>query len=407
VTAIPLGRLPTPVPSPGADFGPAPEPERRPGLALTRLTLTDFRSYGRLDLALTGRHVVLTGDNGAGKTNLIEAVSLLAPGRGLRRARLDAMTRIGAENWTVAAVLDRDGLITRIGSALSTGDEGDRARRIRVDGTTLRSADELADHLALLWLTPAQDGLFTGPAADRRRFLDRLVLALDPAHGGRVSAFERAMRGRNRLLEDERPDTGWLAAIEAQMAELAVAVAAARVETVACLAGLVAETRDDASPFPHADLALEGALEAEVAAGMASAEVEDRYRDGLAEARGRDRAAGRTLDGPHRSDLHVAHGPKAMPAGQSSTGEQKALLVGLVMAEARLVARLTGRPPILLLDEIAAHLDPRRRAALFALLDDIGGQCWMTGTDAAAFAAIAAKADMIEVTPAGLTRTDA
>lgn len=381
---------------------------RRPSFAVTKLTLVDFRSYAGLDLALSGRHVVLTGENGAGKTNLLEAVSLLAPGRGLRRARLDAMTRLGGDGWTVSAALARDRLVTRIGSALETGGEGERSRRIRIDGTTLRSSDELADHVALLWLTPAQDGLFTGPAAERRRFLDRLVTTLHPGHGTHVSAFERAMRGRNRLLEDERWDAGWLAAIEAQMAELAVAVAAARVETVACLAGLIAAARDDASPFPHAELALEGALEAALAGGATSGAAEDDYRTGLAETRGRDRAAGRTLDGPHRSDLHVTHGPKGMPADQSSTGEQKALLVGLVMAQARLVARLTGRPPLLLLDEIAAHLDPRRRAALFGLLDDIGGQCWMTGTDASAFAAIAAKADMVEVTPAGvrITPTD-
>lgn len=381
--------------------------DRRPSLAVTKLTLVDFRSYAGLDLALSGRHVVLTGENGAGKTNLLEAISLLAPGRGLRRARLDAMTRLGAEAWTLSAALARDGFVTRIGSALELGGEGERSRRIRIDGTTLRSSEELADHVALLWLTPAQDGLFTGPAAERRRFLDRLVTTLHPGHGGHVAAFERAMRGRNRLLEDERWDAAWLAAIEAQMAELAVAVAAARVETVGCLAGLIAAARDDASPFPHAELALEGALEAALAGGAASGAAEDEYRVGLAEARGRDRAAGRTLDGPHRSDLIVTHGPKGMPAEQSSTGEQKALLVGLVMAQARLVARLTGRPPLLLLDEIAAHLDPRRRAALFGLLDDIGGQCWMTGTDASAFAAIAAKADMVEVTPAGVRITAA
>lgn len=384
-----------------------PAPARRPALAVTRLTLVDFRSYGTLDLTLSGRHVVLTGENGAGKTNLLEAVSLLAPGRGLRRARLDAMVRLGATAWTMSVALARDGFVTRIGSALETSGEGERARRIRVDGTTLRSSDELADHVALMWLTPAQDGLFTGPAADRRRFLDRLVTTLHPGHGAHVSAFERAMRGRNRLLEDEHWDSAWLSAIEAQMAELAVAIAAARVETVGCLAGLIAETRDDNSPFPHADLALEGGLEAALADGAISGVVEDDYRAGLAIARGRDRAAGRTLDGPHRSDLHVTHGPKGMAAEQSSTGEQKALLVGLTMAQARLVTRLTGRPPLMLLDEIAAHLDPRRRAALFGLLDDIGGQCWMTGTDASAFATIADKADMAEVTPAGVKITPA
>jgi DNA replication and repair protein RecF len=376
-----------------------------PLIAVTRVMLADFRSYRTLDLALSGRHVVLTGENGAGKTNLLEAISLLSPGRGFRRARLDEMTRQGAERWTVSTALAEQGEVTRIGSFLDTGEEGERSRRIRVDGTPLKSADELTDHVSLLWLTPAQDGLFTGPASDRRRFLDRLVLALDHGHGARMSAFERAMRGRNRLLEDDRWDVAWLSAIETQMAELAVAVAAARVEAVACLARLIAETRDDASPFPHAVLALEGTMEAEIAGGRHCAEVEDGYRASLAETRGRDKAAGRTLDGPHRSDLKVEHGPKAMPADLSSTGEQKALLIGLLMAQARLVTRMAGRPPLLLLDEIAAHLDSRRRAALFQLLDEIGGQCWMTGTDAGAFEAISDAADMVDVSAGGVRIT--
>ena len=374
----------------------------RPALAavrvgLTRLALTQFRNYAGTTLALDRRHVVLTGENGAGKTNLMEAVSLLTPGRGFRRAKLDEMARIGGDgSFAVAAVVDGPDGEVRIGTGLGTGgEEGERTRIVRIEGAPA-SADDLTEHLRVLWLTPAMDGLFTGPGADRRRFLDRLVLALDPAHGSRVSAFEKAMRGRNRLLEDERWDAAWLAAIEAQMAELGAAIAAARVETVACLARLIEATRAE-QPFPHAELALEGEIEARAAAGGPSAEVEDFYRDLLAGSRHRDRAAGRTLDGPHRADLSVMHGPKAMPAAQSSTGEQKALLIGLVLAHARLVAETVGRAPILLLDEIAAHLDPRRRGQLFDVVDMLGGQCWMTGTDPGAFAPLGERAQMFEV----------
>ena len=277
------------------------------------------------------------------------------------------------------------------GAEAGTGDDESRQRRVRIDGVAARSSDELLDHCRVLWLTPAMDGLFTGPAADRRRFLDRLVLAVDPGHGARVSAYEKAMRGRNRLLEDDRLDLDWLTAIEDQMAELGVAVASARVETVACLERLIEATRADA-PFPHAELALEGELEAMVARGGPSAEAEDLWRARLAEARRRDKAAGRTLDGPHRADLAVRHGPKAMPAHLSSTGEQKALLLGLVLAHARLVGETTGRAPLLLLDEIAAHLDPRRRGELFDVLEALGSQCWMTGTDAGAFEALGDRA---------------
>ena len=383
---------------------PRPETASRAGTpiraAVTDLRLVDFRNYARLDLGLDAAHVVLVGENGAGKTNLLEAVSLLSPGRGLRRATQEEMgRRDGPGGWTVSALVAGPEAQTRIGTGIAAPEAGEpRGRILRIDGEPARVAEDLLAHAHVLWLTPAMDGLFTGPAADRRRFLDRFVLALDPAHGSRVAAFEKTMRGRNRLLEDERPDAAWLDAIETQMAELGVAVASARVEAVACLARLIATTRDDASPFPHADLALEGEIEALAATGGPAADLEDRYRAMLAASRHRDRAAGRTLDGPHRADLRVDHGPKAMPADQSSTGEQKALLTGLVLAHARLVAETHGRPPILLLDEIAAHLDQRRRAALFERLDQLGGQCWMTGTDVAAFAPLAGRAQVLEVT---------
>ncbi len=378
-----------------------------PRVAVTSLRLADFRNYPALAFDGDGRHVVLAGENGAGKTNVLEALSLLSPGRGLRRARLDEMARIGGPGtWTVFAAIDGPDGSARIGTGLEgSGDDEARSRRLRIDGEAARSTEALLDHLRVLWLTPAMDGLFVGPAAERRRFLDRLVLALSPAHGAHVSAFEKAMRGRNRLLEDDRLDLDWLAAIEAQMAELGIAVASARVETVSCLERLIAATRADA-PFPHADLALEGEIEALVAAGGPAADAEDVYRTRLCDARARDKAAGRTLDGPHRADLVVHHGPKAMPAHLSSTGEQKALLLGLVLAHARLVGETCGRAPLLLLDEVAAHLDPRRRAELFDVVEALGSQCWMTGTDANAFAALGDRAEVFEVTGGRVVRNE-
>ena len=383
-------------------------PEPRAGaarVAVTDLRLGDFRNYAGLRLASDGRHVVLAGENGAGKTNILEALSLLSPGRGLRRARLDEMARLGSAGaWSVFARLDGpDGEVAIGTGSEGAGEEETRVRRVRIDGEAARSADDLLDFVRVLWLTPAMDGLFTGPGSERRRFLDRLVLAVDPGHGARVAAFEKAMRGRNRLLEEDRFDLEWLAAIEAQMAELGVAVAAARVETVACLERLIAATRADA-PFPHAELALEGEIEALVAGGGPSAHAEDDYRARLAEGRRRDKAAGRTLAGPHRADLAVRHGPKDMPAGLSSTGEQKALLLGLVLAHARLVGETSGRAPLLLLDEVAAHLDPRRRGELFDVVEALGAQCWMTGTDASAFAALGARAEVFEVTAGQVVR---
>ncbi|NLH82643.1 MAG: DNA replication/repair protein RecF [Phyllobacteriaceae bacterium] len=385
-----------------------PGPATPARVAVVDLRLTDFRNHAALRLACDGRHVVLAGENGAGKTNLIEALSLLTPGRGFRRARLDEMARLGGDgSWSVFARLAAPDGEAAIGTGLDApgAEEETRQRRVRIDGVAARAADELLDRLRVLWLTPAMDGLFTGPAADRRRFLDRLVLALDPGHGARVAAYEKAMRGRNRLLEENRLDLDWLAAIEEQMAELGVAVASARVETVACLERLIAATRADA-PFPHAELSLEGEIESMVARGGPAAEAEDAFRARLAESRRRDAAAGRTLDGPHRADLAVRHGPKAMPAHLSSTGEQKALLLGLVLAHARLVGETTGRAPLLLLDDIAAHLDPRRRGELFDVLEALGAQCWMTGTDASAFAALGERAVVFDLAGGRLQRRD-
>ena len=371
-------------------------------IAIRRLQLTDFRNYAALDLALPAAPVVLVGQNGAGKTNLLEAVSFLSPGRGLRRADYGEVARAGgAGGWAVAVEADAALGPVAIGTGLMRGPDGlvERQRRIRLNHAPARNADQLLDHLRIIWLTPAMDGLFAGPAGDRRRFLDRLVLALDPEHGRRVSAYERALTSRNRLLEESPGETVWLDGIEGQIAELGVAVAAARRDLVGRLAGLVAEIGE--GPFPHGLIRLDGWIE-DCLDEVFALDAEDRFRVELRDTRRRDQAARRTLTGPHRSDLEVVHGPKAMPAAQCSTGEQKALLVGITLAHARLVAAVTGIEPILLLDEIAAHLDQARRAALFDILAEMNVQAFLTGTDRAYFAALEGRAGLFLVADAAV-----
>jgi DNA replication and repair protein RecF len=363
-------------------------------VSLSRLKLTDFRNYAAASLSLDGRHVVLTGDNGAGKTNLMEAVSFLSPGRGLRRATYGDVTRVGATaGFSIFAELDGMEGEVEIGTGADTTDEN-TGRKLRINGTPAKTADELTDHLRVLWLTPAMDGLFTGGSSDRRRFLDRLVLSLDPAHGRRASDFERAMRSRNKLLDEGRFDLSWLAGIEEQMASLGIAMALARQEMLGLLARLIEETRET-SPFPSASLELSGFMDGQLA--RPSVDLEDEYAAMLAESRYRDAGAGRTLDGPHRADLLVRHREKQMEAERCSTGEQKALLVGLILAHAKLVANLTGHVPVLLLDEIAAHLDEGRRVALFNLIDALGGQAFMTGTDRSMFTVLGDRAQFFTV----------
>ena len=395
---------------------------------LSRLVLTDFRNHADLTLAPGAGFVVLTGENGAGKTNILEAVSLLAPGRGLRRAALGEMARQGgAGGFGVAATLFagretespsrmREGLgegatyvpasgieenaplpqplpqaegegqppsAAEVDVATGTLASAPERRIVRIQGATT-TANALAEWLTILWLTPAMDRLFVAPAGERRGFLDRLTLALAPTHAHHAARYDAAMRARNRLLADEgRPDGDWLSALEAQMAEHGAAVDAARRETVALLGARLAHQDD--GPFPRAGLALDGW----------NGDTTRLHAD-LAQARARDAAAGRTLAGPHRVDLIVTHRDKARAASLASTGEQKALLLGIVLAHADLVAERTGIPPVLLLDEVAAHLDPARRAALFARLAG-RGQVWMTGTEDALFDAIDGQATRIAV----------
>jgi DNA replication and repair protein RecF len=357
--------------------------------AVKRLILHNFRSYAELDLDSGPRSVALSGPNGAGKTNLLEAISLLAPGRGLRRAPHAELARLpGDGSWAVAADVDGPLGAVRLGTGVEP--QLGEARKSRIDGEPVGSAGAFAPHLRLVWLTPAMDGLFAGSASDRRRFLDRLVLAGDPEHGARVTALERGLRNRNRLLEDERPDKAWLDAVEREIAGTATAVAAARMETVGRLAALIA-ANGAGSAFPCATLLLEGTLETALA-GAAATRVEDDYRVRLGQARPRDRYAGRTLEGPHLTDLAVGEAATGMPAHRCSTGEQKALLIGIVLAHARLVAHVTGSAPVLLLDEVAAHLDPGRRRALFEALEAIGAQAWLTAADAACFAELGEEA---------------
>jgi DNA replication and repair protein RecF len=342
-------------------------------MPVTRLSLDDFRSYGDAVLAPGPGFVILTGENGAGKTNLLEAVSLLSPGRGLRGAALSEMARRGGSG--AFAVAARIGEVD-IGTGVTA--EAPERRQVRVNGAPA-SANSLSDWLSVLWLTPAMDRLFADAASGRRRFLDRLVLALRPDHATHSARYEAAMRARNKLLAEEGPwDEAWLTALEARMAEHGGAIAEARAATVDALGERLAAAPE--GPFARASLVLEGG------------EAGD-----FSSSRSRDAAAGRTLAGPHRADLAVTHLGKSQPAALCSTGEQKALLIGLILAHADLVAERAGRRPILLLDEIAAHLDPLRRAALFERLGQAGGQVWMTGTEASLFAGIGAEASWFGV----------
>jgi DNA replication and repair protein RecF len=365
---------------------------------ITKLKLDSFRNYTSLSCEFDQRHVVLTGNNGAGKTNLIEAISFLSPGRGLRRANYTSVGTTGTDGaWSIFAELEGAAGPVSVGTGLQRTALGvETHRKLRINSVQTQSSEDLLDHLRMMWLVPSMDGLFTGPASDRRRYLDRLVLAIDPAHARRVSNFEKSMRSRNKLLNEDNPDFSWLDAVENQMAEHGVAIASARVEVISLLSSLIIKTNDAGSPFPDALIQLDGLLETLVP-DTAASDLEFKYGNILRDSRRLDAAARRTLQGPHRTDMKVHHQPKSMEAALCSTGEQKALLIGLTLAHARLTGELHGFAPVLLLDEIAAHLDSKRRSALFDMIDDLGCQAWMTGTDRGLFDALETRANYFEI----------
>nr|MEA2799558.1 replication and repair protein RecF [Phenylobacterium sp.] len=376
--------------------------------ALSRLTLTDFRSYARADLVLDGRPVFLVGPNGAGKTNLLEAVSLFTPGRGLRGSSLAEVGRrlpgeAQGRAWAVSAVVSADGEETQLGTGVELA--GAARRTVRIAGET-RPPGRLADHLRQVWLTPAQDRLFLEGAADRRRFFDRLVFVAIPRHAAHAQAYEKSNRERMRLLTDEGvPDAAWLDALEARLAEAGALMAEARAATLIALQAEI-DGRGE-RPFPQARLSLTGEWEQMAAAGAEIADIEARLARALAAARPRDAAAGRALTGPHRGDLAVIHAEKDRPAAECSTGEQKALILNLVLAQSARLSRAESAPsPILLLDEVAAHLDRTRRAALFDEIEALGLQAFLTGTDEHLFEDLKGRAQGVRVDASGLTELD-
>jgi DNA replication and repair protein RecF len=374
-----------------APQGVTPALEKSPSLAVTRLTLTNFRSYAAAELVTTGAPVVLAGPNGAGKTNILDAISLLSPGRGLRGAKLGDHVRKGpvSQNdalWAVAATVGRGETSYEIGTGLTVGPNGGERRHVRLNGVEAKGSADLADIVQILWLTPAMDRLFIESASGRRRFLDRLVLGFEPGHARAATRYETAMRERARLLKYGPRDPSWLDGLENEMAEAGVMLAGSRAATVERLNRALAE-RQAAGVFPAAHLALDGDV-------WDSAEA---LREALGRSRIRDAEAGRTLVGPHLTDLAARHTAKRADAKDCSTGEQKALLISIMLAEARELSRSAGQmAPLLLLDEIAAHLDATRRAALFEEITALHAQAWMTGTDLNLFSGANAQIFLVE-----------
>jgi len=362
------------------------------------LKLNHFRCYEQetLECLATGL-IVLSGENGAGKTNILEAVSLLSPGRGLRGARVMEIQK-NDENtpWAVSGVFrDRYDEEVRLGTGLDpSSKQGAEKRTIRINGSTVKSQAALGQYLSCVWLTPQMDRLFLDSSRERRKFLDRLVFAFDPGHSGRVTRYENALSQRSKLLRDGVTDMAWISGLEQQMAETGIAIAAARLDFVERLQS-ACETADH-TYFPLARFSVRGTVE-ELLTSTPALEVEEAFLYQLQESRPRDAITGGAASGPHKSDLSVIYAEKNMPADQCSTGEQKALLIGLVLSHARLIKAERGMPPILLLDEVAAHLDESRRAALYEILQDLGAQCWLTGTDRSLFSAVENEAQFFEV----------
>jgi DNA replication and repair protein RecF len=365
---------------------------------LTRLTLTDFRNYAGLRFDAPQGLVALVGANGAGKTNLLEAISLLTPGRGLRGAEFESIGRKdGKGGWAVSAHVTSATGDLQLGTAWTASEtEGALAQRaVLVDGHLQKSSGALAGLLRVVWLTPALDRLFSGPASERRRYLDRMVALFDAEHGPRINRFEKLMRERNLLLAEGSRDRAWLSSLETQMAEAGVAIGAARLQAIGNLGAYLTPERLS-GPFPWSSLEIEGDIETLVA-DLPALDAEDRYRRLLHDGRMADAGASRTLVGPHRSDLLVRHGPKGMRADEGSTGEQKALLIGLILAQTEAIRAVAGTAPVLLLDEIAAHLDQSRRSALFSHLQSLDIQAFMTGTEASLFDGADAAAVVYQV----------
>ncbi len=348
-------------------------------------------------LRLDGRHVCLFGANGAGKTNILEAVSMLSPGRGLRSADIAEMAQAGSSGgWAISADLDDGGVSRRLNVEFTVDEAGRSKRSVKVDGAPTTQS-QLGEIVRVLWITPSMDRVFAGPAGDRRRFFDRQVMAHYPAHGPAAAQYEKAMRQRNALFEQGRIDEQWAGAVEAKMAEAGAAMASYRAQAMKAMQAAI-DARPDGL-FPKADLAIDGRFEAMAAEGADAGEIGGEIAGVLRGGRARDAVAGRTLEGVHRSDLKVLHRPKGLPAAQCSTGEQKALLMGLVLANAQaLFGRDFAPNTLLLLDEAAAHLDSHRRAALYDELAALGGQAWLTGTDQSLFEAFGSRAEMFEVT---------
>ncbi|WP_262693235.1 DNA replication/repair protein RecF [Kordiimonas aquimaris] len=380
-------------------------------VSVSRVMLTNYRSYKTLSLKLqrSSNMVVLTGENGVGKTNILEAISYAAPGRGLRGAGLDDISRHNKDNWSVALqlALEQDDICedikvgTGIEASTTDADSTDKkphSRRIvKIDGEIANNTNCLGERWSIGWLTPQMDRLFIEGPSSRRKFLDRLTMGLYPDHSRQIGAFERTMRERNRLLSDQgvHADAVWLSALEARMAEHGVAAAVARLEFAGQIAGQIEDAAE--TPFPKAMLAIDGWLEGLLADGLAPVEVEVQYRERLAHERVLDCRSGRTSTGIHKTDFIVTHKPKSMRADLCSTGEQKALLVGLIIANAHLQTALKRQAPLLLLDEVAAHLDNERRSALFDILGALGSQCWLTGTDMSLFESLKGKAEFFDV----------
>lgn len=360
---------------------------------LQNLKLSNFRCYEAASLKeLEAGFIVLHGANGAGKTNILEAVSILTPGRGLRGAKpAEIQNNAVSATWAVAGAVKTAFGPVQLGTGIDAQSE---KRIIRINGQNAKSQAALGEYLSCVWLTPQMDRLFLDSSRERRSFLDRLIFAFDPGHSGRVTRYSNAMSQRSKLLRDGRNDPAWLEGLEAQMAETGIAIAAARRGFMERLRAASAESVHPL--FPRADLSVSGTIE-ELLANAPALEVEDMFKYQLTQSRPKDAIVGGAATGPHKSDLSVVYAEKNMPASQCSTGEQKALLIGLILAHARLIEAERGAPPLLLLDEVAAHLDEERRGVLYGILGDLGGQVWLTGTEADLFKPLVNRARFFEV----------